>query len=84
MVTKYESPPDYLLMGRALVYNCTGRHWACVDDTSYLQCKKNHIYLQKHAKKAECVETEVYATSAYCRIAQKMKIEQLSSTAFCD
>ena len=33
-VKAYVAPPAYDNLGRGLVYNCKGRHWACVDKDS--------------------------------------------------
>ena len=36
---EYIKPPSYERVGRGLVYNCAGKHWACVNKRSYFSCK---------------------------------------------
>lgn len=32
---------NYQVTGRGLIYNCKGKHWACVDKTNYMRCRNN-------------------------------------------
>lgn len=80
---KETTPPDYLRSGRGLVYNCKGKHWACVSKDQYAQCKSNRLWNTQNDKASECHDVSVYATEKDCSTAQKIKIEGLAKTNFC-
>ena len=80
---EYADPPDYEYRGRGLVYNCVGKHWACVDGPSYKKCENNFssvIYLKK---KVECHPFEIYETISGCENMQNRKISSSTQTVFC-
>ena len=79
----YVEPPDYLTRGRGLVYNCKGKHWACVDKEDYFRCKDNETWLKKNNKKTECHVLNVYSSSNDCKIMQLHKIHSLEKITFC-
>jgi len=81
---EYVAPPNYERSGRGLIYNCVGKHWACVDKFSYLTCKENTKWSGQNAKKPECVIKNVYASVEDCSIIQKHYIESSEATGFCD
>ncbi|MBK24192.1 MAG: hypothetical protein CME70_09350 [Halobacteriovorax sp.] len=81
---EYVAPPNYERSGRGLIYNCVGKHWACVDKFSYLTCKENTKWSGQNAKKPECVIKNVYASVEDCSIIQKHYIESSEPTGFCD
>ncbi len=76
----YQSPPDYELSGRGLVYNCLGGHWACVNQTSYNTCLDNQKWQKNNKKSAECAVSEVLLTFEDCKKLQLHKINQNQST----
>lgn len=80
---KYVDPPPYDFVGRGLVYNCLGKHWACIDGGSYQKCQENYAYLKGQGKPKECWPDSVYQTNTGCSWVQKQKIEGNSVTDFC-
>lgn len=76
--------PDYDYKGRALVYNCQGGHWACVDDESFKSCRRNYAWNSSQNLEKECYAAEVYASEADCARAQTMKIDSVASVEFCN
>lgn len=83
-VTEYVSPPDYGTLGRGLVYNCKGKHWACVDKDSFLQCRQNEIWQKNKGKLPECSARNVYSSIDDCKIVQTHNINTAVSTDFCN
>lgn len=79
----YVSPPDYEYAGRGLVYNCVGKHWACVDAPSYKTCEQNHDANKALNKKAECYPFNVYEKTKNCQSAQLMMTSSNAKTGFC-
>ena len=79
----YVGPPEYDNLGRGLVYNCVGKHWACVDKISYLKCNKNKKWNKNNKKNMECVTNEIYATEDDCRKIQIHNINTVKETKFC-
>ncbi|WP_164848320.1 hypothetical protein [Halobacteriovorax sp. HLS] len=80
---EYQEPPSYQNTGRGLVYNCLGKHWACVDQTSYLNCKKNSDWSLANDKSPECFPSDIYQNFKDCRTIQIDRINTLSDTSFC-
>jgi hypothetical protein len=80
---EYTEPPSYQDTGKGLVYNCSGKHWACVDKASYLNCKKNSDWSKENKKSPECYPSDVYQSFNDCRIIQVDKINTLAKTSFC-
>lgn len=81
---KETNAPNYEVLGRGLVYNCTDKHWACLSKDEYSICKMNRKWKEKSGSKKECQEISVYATEKDCQNAQKNKIDSLASTDFCN
>jgi hypothetical protein len=79
----YVSPPDYLKFGRGLVYNCKGKHWACVDKESFFICRKNQKHFNKMGKPTECFSKSVYSSNLDCRTVQVHFINTNEKTDFC-
>lgn len=82
-VTTYVSPPDYEYRGRGLVYNCVGRHWACVDGSSYKSCEDNFSSTNYLKKKIECYPFNVYAAPRGCESMQNRVVSSNAKTDFC-
>ncbi|MCY4524891.1 MAG: hypothetical protein OXB84_09135, partial [Halobacteriovoraceae bacterium] len=80
----YITPPSYEKVGRGLVYNCKGKHWACVDRPSYFRCKKNHAWIKKHNRPIECVTVNAYANIKDCQTIQKYNINMVVPVNFCE
>lgn len=75
--------PDYEYSGRALVYNCTGKHWACVNDNSYKSCNQNYQWNKNNNLKIECYPFEIYIEEVDCTKMQQFQIDSVVSTEFC-
>lgn len=80
---EYVSPPDYEYRGRGLVYNCSGKHWACVDAPSYKTCEDNASSVKYLNKKTECHPFNVYETPKGCEGVQNRMVSSSAKTAFC-
>jgi hypothetical protein len=81
---EYVSPPDYEYFGRGLVYNCAGKHWACVDAPSYKTCEDNSSSVKYLNKKVECHPYNVYETAKGCQNVQNRMVSASTKTNFCD
>lgn len=79
----YVDPPKYEILGRGLVYNCKGKHWACVDKANYQVCHKNMKYNSENGKASECVTQNVYANEEDCNTVQRYNVSTSVSTSFC-
>lgn len=80
---EYVAPPKYDQIGRGLVYNCGGKHWACVDKAAYFQCKDNYLHNNSEQKTIECYPSEVYATYDDCKTVQIHHINMVKEIDFC-
>lgn len=80
---EYIAPPDYTKFGRGLVYNCKGKHWACIDRTRWFECKNNLKYTNFYGKDKECVTVNVYGNQKDCRVMQLHNINTNTETNFC-
>jgi hypothetical protein len=83
-VTTYVAPPPYQFSGRGLVYNCKGKHWACVDGGSYRICEDNFSGNQYLKKNNECYPFNVYQSESGCEIMQKRMVTSSAKTNFCN
>jgi hypothetical protein len=83
VIKEYVRPPSYEFTGRGLVYNCLGKHWACIDAGSYQLCRQNHGYLADKSKAKECYPDSVYENESGCSWVQKQKIVGNTKTDFC-
>jgi hypothetical protein len=81
---EYTSPPEYEYVGRGLVYNCKGKHWACIDAPSFKTCQQNFNALKSQSRSKECVPDSVYETDSACVWVQKKKITTNTKTDFCN
>lgn len=70
---------NYQAVGRGLIYNCKGKHWACVDKANYLKCKK----LSNSGSK-DCVTKKVLKSNDSCFEIQRKLITKNSNTDFCN
>jgi hypothetical protein len=82
-VKEYVSPPDYEYRGRGLVYNCAGKHWACVDAPSYKMCENNFSSVNYLKKKVECYPANIYETTKGCEQMQNRNVSSGQKTEFC-
>lgn len=73
--------PDYSYTGRALVYNCSEGHWACVDVKSYSICEKNLAYNKSKSQVVQCYPKGVYENDMDC---EKIQLEYVSNSAATD
>jgi len=81
---EYVAPPDYEYRGRGLVYNCTGKHWACVDAPSYKTCEDNASSVRYLKKAVECHPFNVYETTKGCESMQNRMVSSSAKTTFCN
>ena len=84
ILKEYVSPPNYEYVGRGLVYNCLGKHWACVDAPSYKSCEDNFSSVKYLKKKIECHPYNVYETIRNCEDMQNRVISSSTKTNFCN
>jgi len=82
-VTTYTNPPDYEYRGRGLVYNCAGKHWACVDGASYKTCEDNFSSTTYLKKNIECYPFNVYESVRGCESMQNRVVSSNAKTDFC-
>jgi hypothetical protein len=82
-ITEYVSPPDYEYRGRGLVYNCKGKHWACVDGPSYKSCEDNNSSVKYLKKPIECYPFNVYENQKGCENMQNRMVSSSAKTTFC-
>ena len=80
---EYVAPPKYDQIGRGLVYNCAGKHWACVDKVAYFQCKDNYLHDSSEKKTIECYPSDVYASYDDCKTVQIHHINMVKEIDFC-
>lgn len=80
---EYVAPPDYEYKGRGLVYNCAGKHWACVDAPSYKICEDNHSSVTFKKKTIECYPFNVYESTKGCEAMQNRVVSSNAKTGFC-
>ncbi len=74
---EFVEAPNYENFGRGLVYNCKGKHWACVDKPSYIQCRQHFAWSVQNSKTSRCVTAPVYSTISDCRKMQLYKINKV-------
>ncbi len=79
----YVPPPSYEVWGRGLVYNCKGKHWACIDKDDYFICRQNMKWNTGHGRPQECYTVNVYASDADCISVQLHNINFREKTDFC-
>lgn len=82
-VTEYVAPPNYENVGRGLVYNCAGKHWACVDGPSYKTCEQNSSSTKYLKRGLECYPFNVYQTQSGCEKMQNRMVSSSAKTGFC-
>lgn len=80
---EYVAPPDYEYKGRGLVYNCAGKHWACVDAPSYKSCEDNYSSVTFKKKTIECYPFNVYESTRGCEAMQNRVVSSNAKTTFC-
>jgi hypothetical protein len=80
---EYVAPPDYEYRGRGLVYNCAGKHWACVDGPSYKVCENNFSGSTYQKKTIECFPFNTYETKKGCELMQNRVVSSSAKTDFC-
>jgi hypothetical protein len=83
-VKDYVSPPDYEYRGRGLVYNCVGKHWACIDGPSYRVCEDNSSSTKFLKRRNECYPFNVYQTQNGCEKTQNRMVSSGAKTNFCN
>ena len=73
-----EATVNYQITGRGLIYNCKGKHWACVDKANYMRCRS----LAKSGSK-DCVTKGVLKTTDSCFEMQRKYTTGNVKTDFC-
>ena len=80
---EFVAAPEYSEVGRGLVYNCKGKHWACINKYSYFACRDNLKWAKENKKVLECYTKDVYRNEKDCRIIQTHYINTNLKTDFC-
>jgi hypothetical protein len=83
VAVKPTNPPEYDFLGRGLVYNCTGKHWACIDSVSFTKCGENYSWNTQSSNAVECYPSELYDSVEDCSVVQQFKIDNVVETKFC-
>jgi hypothetical protein len=84
VINNYVPPPNYEFLGRGLVYNCAGKHWACVDGPSYQTCEDNISSVKLFNRKIECYPFNVYESNRGCTSIQNRMVSSSAKTDFCN
>ena len=80
----FSPAPNYEGLGRGLVYNCVELHWACINRSSYFQCRNNKKWNMQEGKKIKCVDFQVYASVNDCESAQQLNVDKIKDVEeFC-
>lgn len=79
-----QKPAQFNIVGRGLVYSCTGKHWACVDAANYLRCENNFKYFRFNGLNPECFPEQVYASDVDCARAQQRMVDYSINAKFCN
>jgi hypothetical protein len=83
IAVKPTNPPEYDFLGRGLVYNCTGKHWACIDSVNFTTCGENYSWNTQSSNAVECYPSELYDSVEDCTVVQQFKIDNVAETKFC-
>ena len=74
-ITKPVSAPSYEDIGVGLVYNCKDKHWACIEQTNYSQCRGNYSWNKSSSIPIECYPYAVLDNVEDCSKVQQEKIK---------
>ena len=77
------SAPSYDNIGRGLVYNCKGKHWACVEVKTFDQCRQNYSWNKQSRVSIECYPFAQLDSEFDCTTIQQEKIDSVGDTSFC-
>ena len=80
---KATNPPEYDSSGRGLVYNCKGKHWACIDSKRFRVCGENFSWNSDKGSFVECYPVQIYNDAEDCSLVQQFKIDSVEPTDFC-
>jgi hypothetical protein len=83
-VLKPISAPSYETVGKGLVYNCNGKHWACIEGDEYKKCRQNYSWNRSESIPIECYPVAFLETEFDCNTVQQEKIDSVSETNFCE
>lgn len=70
---------NYYAFGSGLVYNCRGKHWACVDKINFMKCNKLSEFKPKR-----CHAQIYYPGKRNCKLQQIKMINQNLSSKVCN
>lgn len=82
-VLKPVSAPSYEVRGAGLVYNCSGKHWACIEPKAYDICRQNYSWNSKNKLPIECYPFADVEDNFDCATVQQEKIDSIADTSFC-
>lgn len=82
-VLKPVAAPSYEAIGAALVYNCTGQHWACIGPKAYQECRQNYSWNKEKRIPLECYPFAEMDDNFDCASVQQEKINTIGDTSFC-
>jgi hypothetical protein len=83
-VLKPITAPSYETVGKGLVYNCSGKHWACIEANEYKKCRQNYSWNRSESIPIECYPVAFLETEFDCVTVQQEKIDSISETSFCE
>lgn len=76
--------PDFLSLGRGLVYNCKLGFWACVDKANYFKCEDSLKIVKKNNKNIQCYPLDVYKDIEDCKKVLTYNVNRVEDSSFCD
>lgn len=74
---------DFMRIGRGLIINCAGGHFACVDEISYNDCRLTQKINRANRVTSTCEPYNVYLTEKDCERAQYEAMEKQIASEFC-
>lgn len=70
--------------GQFLIFDCSKRHWACVDIDGYKLCEKERDEARKNIKRnLACAPFKEFKTKKECEIFQQSKVNNPEGKKFC-
>jgi len=68
---------NYKSAGAGLVYNCSAKHWACVDNKNFKKCKVSSV-------DKVCISVKIYKSKTTCQRVQQKAIDLNKKVKSCN